>query len=85
MVNYNDGSLRSNGGVLFYMDMGVGVYADVSGGNYWTYTSNQPTYWIGSGKLYGTNDDPAGFTEAQRIDPNYQGYTFICHLTTKYG
>jgi len=84
-LQYKDTYLRANGGVLFYMDMGVGVRADVSGGSYWTYTSTQATFWIGSGKLYGTNDDPAGFTEAQRIDPDYQGYTFICDLTTKYG
>jgi hypothetical protein len=76
-LQYNDSTLRTNGGVLFYMDMGEGVYADISWGQYWTY--NNAIYEIGSGKLYGTNTDPATFTEAQRIDP--ASYTFICNLS----
>ena len=59
--------------------MGAGVYADVSGGDYWTY--NMAQFAIGSGKLYGTNDDPADLTAAQRIDPT--NYVLICDLTKK--
>jgi hypothetical protein len=82
-LQYNDSSLRSNGGVLLYIDLGSGVSADVSSGDYWT--SDEGTgypYEIGSAKLYGTNTDPSTFTEAQRIDP--ATYTFICDLTRNY-
>ena len=82
-LQYNDSSLRSNGGVLLYIDLGSGVSADVSSGDYWT--SNEGTgntYQIGSAKLYGTNTDPSTFSEVQRIDP--ATYTFICDLTRNY-
>jgi hypothetical protein len=69
------------GSVLFYFDMGDGNYADVSGGDYWTYS--QTDYAINSGKLYGTHTDPATFSDADRIDPSK--YTFICDLTKNTG
>ena len=59
-VQFKDGD--AEGSVLFYFDMGAGVYADVSGGDYWTY--NMAQFAIGSGKLYGTNGDPADLTTA---------------------
>jgi hypothetical protein len=65
------------GNILFYFDMGVGNYADVSDGGYWTYYNAD--YAIGSGKLYGTNTDPATLSDADRINPNK--YTEICDLT----
>ena len=74
-LQYKDST--ASGSVLYYFDMGVGNYADVSGGDYWTYSS--AAYAIGSGKLYGTNTDPATLSEADRIDPS--SYTEICDLT----
>jgi hypothetical protein len=76
LLQYQDSYLQTNGGVLFYMDMGEGVYADVSAGDYWTF--NNATFAIGTGRLYGTNIDPATFTEADRINP--ASYTLICDL-----
>jgi hypothetical protein len=73
-LQFNDNTLRASGGVLFYMDVSQSVY--VASGKYWTYTLSG--YAIGSGKIYGTNTDPATFTDAQRIDPT--SYTFICDL-----
>jgi hypothetical protein len=65
------------GSVLFYFDMGAGNYADVSEGYYWTYDVSSVAF--ASGKLYGTNDDPALFSDVDRIDPG--SYTFIRDLT----
>lgn len=69
--------------VFFYMDMGENRRADVSAGTYWTQNNGYWTYENNyrrflSAKLYGTNDDPAHLTTAQRISP--LSYTLITDL-----
>tara|TARA_Y100000389_G_scaffold204479_1_gene257288 strand:- start:72 stop:3176 length:3105 start_codon:yes stop_codon:yes gene_type:complete len=64
--------------IIWYMDLGEGVYADVSSGKYWTYPNDT---WLPRGKLYGTNINPPGFTDASLAS----NYTYICDLTRNVG
>lgn len=86
-LQYNDATLRSTGGLLFYLDVGEGNKVNVTNGKYWTSDENLSGHTDGSnpmginqGKLYGTNTLPS--TDEQRI--NLANYEFICDLETKY-
>jgi hypothetical protein len=60
--------------IFWYMDMGAGVAADVNGGTFWTYFNDGYDFTLG--KLYGTNTDPATFTDASLI----ANYEYVCDL-----
>jgi hypothetical protein len=60
--------------IFWYMDLGSSVAADVNGGTFWTYINSAYSFTLG--KLYGTNTDPATFTDASLIE----NYDFVCDL-----
>jgi hypothetical protein len=67
-------NVENTNAIFWYMDLGTGVAADVNGGTFWTYINSAYSFTLG--KLYGTNTDPATFTDASLIE----NYDFVCDL-----